>query len=305
MSTATRAIAPHMTAGQWGLVAFLSILWGASYLFNGIAVREVPLLSIVLARVGIAAAILVPLVYALGHRLPATYAAWRPFIVISLLNNLIPFMLIVFGQREIASGLAAVLNATTPIFALLIGHFALPGQRLKANKAVGVVLGIVGVAVLVGPEAMFGKQSNLLAMLCVLAGSVFYALGSFWGRRFAGVPPLVTGACQLLCSTVVLSPLVLAIDQPWTWPPLSWSVIGALLGLATISSALATVVYFRLLATAGPNNTLLVTLLIPVSAIALGAVVLGEVLLERHFAGAAVIAAALLVIDGRVLKWGG
>jgi drug/metabolite transporter (DMT)-like permease len=304
MSTATRAIAPHMTAGQWGLLVLLSVMWGASYFFNGVAVREVPLLSIVLARVGIAAAILVPLVYAAGHRLPTTFAGWQPFIVVSILNNLIPFMLIVYGQREVASGLAAVLNATTPIFALLIGHFAVAGQRLKANKAVGVLVGIAGVAILVGPEAMFGRSSNLLAMMCILGASVFYAVGGFWGRRFVVVPPLVTGAAQLLCSTVVLTPLALAIDQPWLWPPLSWSAFGALLGLSMVSSAFATVVYFRLLATAGPNNTLLVTLLIPVSAIALGAVVLDEVLLLRHFAGAAVIALALLVIDGRVLRWG-
>jgi drug/metabolite transporter (DMT)-like permease len=276
-------------------------LWGASYLFNGIALREVPLLSIVLARVGIAALLLVPLLYAMGLRLPETWSAWRPYIVVSILNNLIPFTLIVFGQREIASGLAAVLNATTPIFALLIGHFAVAGQRLRANKAVGVLIGIAGVAVLVGPEALLGRTTSLLAMACVLAGSVSYAAGSFWGRRFQGAPPLVTGAAQLVCSTIALLPLVLVIDQPWTWPPLSGRAWLSLVGLATISSALATVIYFRLLAAVGPTNTMLVTLLIPLSAIALGTLVLDETLLLRHFTGAAVIGVALLVIDGRAL----
>ncbi len=290
-----------MTLPQWLLLAFLSVLWGASYLFNGLAVREVPLLSIVLARVGIAAGILVPLLYAMGYRLPTTLAAWRPFIIVSILNNLFPFTLIVFGQKEIASGLAAVLNATTPIFALLIGHVSGAGEPLRANKAAGVLIGIAGVAILVGPEAIFGRSSHLLAMVCVLAASVSYALGSYWGRRFHDVPPLVTGAAQLLCSTIVLIPIVALVDQPWTWPPLSPMVIWSLIGLATLSSALATVVYFKLLAGAGPTNTMLVTLLIPVSAIALGTVVLGETLELRHLAGAAVIGAALVIIDGRLL----
>lgn len=305
MTAEARALPQQMTAPQWALLTFLSVLWGASYLFNGIAVREVPLLSIVLARVGIAAFILVPLLFALGLRLPASVAAWRPFIVVSLLNNLIPFTLIVFGQREIASGLAAVLNATTPIFALLVGHVSGAGERLRANKAVGVLIGIVGVAVLVGPEAMFGRASSVFAMVCVLAASVSYALGSYWGRRFYALPPLVSGASQLLCSTIVLIPIVALVDQPWTWPPLSTSAVLSLIGLSTMSSALATVVYFKLLAGAGPTNTMLVTLLIPVSAIALGTLVLGEALELRHFAGAAVIGAALLVIDGRPLALAG
>jgi drug/metabolite transporter (DMT)-like permease len=290
-----------MTAAQWLLLAFLSVLWGASYLFNGIALREVPLLSIVLARVGIAAAILVPLLYWLGHRLPSTFGGWRPFIVLSILNNLIPFTLIVYGQRDMASGLAAVLNATTPIFALVIGHFIAGGQRLKANKAIGVLIGIAGVAVLVGQAALLGPAAGTVAMLCVLMASFFYATGSFWGRRFQATPPLVTGAMQLLCSTIVLVPMVIIADQPWTLPAPSARAVLSLLGLATLSSALATVVYFKLLAGAGPVNTMLVTLLIPISAIALGTLVLDEALLARHFVGAAVIGVALLVIDGRLL----
>ncbi len=301
MTVETTNRSQYMTASQWAQLTFLSVLWGASYLFTGLAVREVPPLSIVLARVGIAAAILVPLLYALGLRLPATLAAWRPFIVISILNNLIPFTLIVFGQREIASGLAAVLNATTPIFALLVGHFCVTGEQLRANKAVGVVIGIAGVAVLVGPEALFGRSSHVMAMVCVLAASLSYALGSYWGRQFNASPPLVTGAAQLLCSTIVLIPIVVLVDQPWLWSPLSVTAIASLIGLSTMSSALATVVYFKLLAGAGPNNTMLVTLLIPVSAIALGTVVLNETLELRHFAGAAVIGAALVIIDGRSL----
>lgn len=290
-----------MPLNQWLLLVFLSLLWGGSFLFIGMAVHELPLLTLVLARVGLAAIILVPVVYAVGLRLPASLRAWRPFMAMAFLNNIIPFLLIVRGQREIASGLASVLNATTPLFAVVLAHVFTSDERLTLPRLAGVLIGIAGVAVLVGPEALFGSPASLFGMILVLGAALSYGLSGLWGRRFKSTPPLVTAASQLTCSTLVLLPLALAIDRPWQLAAPSGPAIAAVIGLAVLSTALAYIVFFRVMAVSGPTNTMLVTLLIPVSAIAFGTLILGEVLLPRHIAGALVIGAALVVLDGRVL----
>lgn len=291
----------HMSITQWGLLVLLAALWGGSFLFVGIAVRELPAFTIVLARVSIAAVILIPIVFALGHRLPTTLSGWLPFAVMSVLNNLIPFTLIVTGQKQIASGLASVLNATTPLFALLVAH-VLADETLKANKLGGVLLGIAGVAILVGPEATLGRTSSVVGMLCILGAALSYGLSALWGRRLRSHPPLVSAAAQLTISTLILLPIAAAVDRPWTLPLPSMEAIAALLGLAALATSLAYVVFFRIMAVSGSNNVMLVTLLIPVFAIPLGAWRLGEQLLPRHFIGAVIIGVSLLVIDGRLLS---
>lgn len=289
-----------MSLTQWGLLVFLSLLWGGSFLFVGMAVHELPPLTLVLARVGLAALALLPAVYAMGLRLPSGIRAWQPFMVMSILNNIIPFLLIVRGQREIASGLASVLNATTPLFAVIIAHVLTTDEKLTAGRVAGVLTGIAGVAILVGPEAMFGQPTNLLGMVLILGAACAYGFSALWGRRFKETPPLVTATSQLICSTAVLFPLAFAIDRPWTLALPSTSAVMAVVGLALLSTALAYIVFFRIMAVSGPTNTVLVTLLIPVSAIAFGTVFLGEVLLPRHIAGALVIGTALVILDGRV-----
>jgi drug/metabolite transporter (DMT)-like permease len=296
------APAQYMSPSQWALLLLLALLWGGSFLFIGIAVKELPALTISLARVGIAAAILVPAVYVMGFRLPGSIKAWLPFVVMAILNNVIPFFLIVSGQREIASGLASVLNATTPVFALIVAHVLAADEPLRANKLAGVVLGIGGVAVLVGPEAMFGRASSAIGMLCILGAALSYGLSAFWGRRLRANPPLVTATAQLLCSTAILLPLAAMIDQPWTLPVPSFETMAAIFALAALATSLAYVVFFRIMAVSGSNNVMLVTLLIPLFAIPMGAWQLGEVLLPRHFLGAVIIGLSLLVIDGRLFR---
>jgi drug/metabolite transporter (DMT)-like permease len=292
----------YMSPSQWALLILLALLWGGSFLFVGIAVKELPVLTIVLARIAIATVLLIPLVYTLGHRLPAGFAAWLPFMGMAVLNNVIPFTLIVAGQKEIASGLASVLNATTPVFALIVA-WLFAGETLRANKLAGVLLGIAGVAVLVGPEAMFGRASSALGMVCGLGAALSYGLSALWGRRLRAHPPLVTAAAQLCSSTLVMLPVAALVEQPWTLPVPSGEAIAALVGLAALATSLAYVVFFRIMAVSGSNNVMLVTLLIPVFAIPMGAWWLGESLLPRHFAGAVVIGLSLLVIDGRLLRW--
>jgi drug/metabolite transporter (DMT)-like permease len=291
-----------MGLSQWGLLFLLSLLWGCTFLFVGVALKELPPFTIVLVRVAMAAALLIPVAYMLGHRLPTTLAQWQPFIGMSVLNNVIPFSLMVTGQQTVASGLVAVLNATTPLFSLLVAHALATDEKLRANKLVGVVMGIVGVGVLVGPEALFGRAPQALGMGLILGAALSYGFSGLWGRRLKASPPIVTAASQLICSTVLLIPLAALFERPWLLPMPGTETVAALIGLASLSTSLAYIIFFRIMAVSGPSNVMLVTLLIPLTAIPLGIWKFGETLLLRHFAGALVIALSLLVIDGRLVR---
>jgi drug/metabolite transporter (DMT)-like permease len=288
-------------ATDWLLLVFLSLLWGLTYFFAAVALKQVPPITLVLARVTIAALVLIPLIHAFGHRLPASRAAWRPFVMQSLLNNVIPFSLMFYGQLHIASGLAAVLNATTPLFTLLIARL-FAGEPLTPNKIVGVGLGIAGVAVLIGPAALTADVASLVGMACMLGAALSYGFSALWMRRLRSVPPLVSSGAQLTCSAILLLPLAAATDRFWLLPMPDAAALGAVLGLALFSTALAYIVFFRISATAGPSNVMLVTLLIPVSATALGVLLLGEALTPQQVVGALVIGSGLVVIDGRLLR---
>ena len=290
-----------MSITQWLLLIVLSLLWGASFLFIGVATHELPPFTIVLVRVGLAAVVLTPLVYAFGLRLPRELRDWRPFAVMAVLNNIIPFLLIVRGQQVIASGLASVLNATTPLFAVLLARLLVPEEKVAANKILGVLAGIAGVAILIGPEALLGRTSTVAGMLCVLGAAFSYGLSAVWGRRFSSTPPLVTACTQLLCSTAMLTPAALILDRPWALAVPSQAAIFSLVALAVLSTALAFIVFFRIMAVSGPTNAMLVTLLVPVSATLFGAVFLDEPILARQLLGASVISLSLILIDGRAL----
>ena len=287
---------------DWLLLVLLSVLWGGSFFFVAVAVRDIPPLTLVLARVALAAALLVPIARMLGLSLPRTLGTWRSYAILALLNNVIPFSLIVYGQTTIASGLASVLNATTPLFTLLVARM-FAGESLTVARLGGVVLGLGGVAILMGPDALSANAASTIGMLCVLGAALSYALAALWMRRLKGTPPLVSAAAQLVCSTFVLLPVAGLVDRFWTLPASGASAVAAVVGLAAVSTALAYIVFFRISATAGPTNVMLVTLLIPVSATALGTLVLGESLAPHQIAGALVIASGLVVIDGRLLGW--
>ncbi|MBX9587935.1 MAG: EamA family transporter [Hyphomonadaceae bacterium] len=289
-----------MRSQDWLLLAILSVLWGATYFFIAVAQPEVPPFTLVLGRVGIAALVLVPLVFLLGHRLPAGREVWGLFVVQAMINNIIPFTLMVYGQQRIASGLAAVLNATTPLFTLIVARL-FAGDPLTFNKLLGVLLGVAGVAMLMGPEALVANASSVIGMLCLLGGALSYGFSAQWMRRLRHIPPLVSSATQLTCSAAMLLPIAALADRFWLLPAPSAPVVGAVLGLAVFSTALAYIVFFRINATAGPSNVMLVTLLVPVTATALGVLVLGEDLKLNQIAGALVIASGLIVIDGRLL----
>lgn len=299
---ATRAPSgPTMGAKEWGMLLTLSMLWGGSFFFFKLLVAELPPFTIVFGRVGIAALILNLLLIAVHDFMPRDVRLWRDFFVMGLLNNVVPFSLIVFGETRISSGLAALLNATTPIFTILIAHLLTSHERLTSAKAVGVVFGFAGVAVLIGTDLSsgFGHGDTVGQAACLLA-SLTYGFAGFYGRRFKAISPLKVATGQITASTVILLPLALLIDQPWLLPVPSTEAWLALAGLAMLSTALAYILYFRILAVAGPTNLLLVTFLLPGSAMTLGWLFLGETLGGRAMLGMLLIAFGLAAIDGRI-----
>lgn len=293
-----------MSAPEWAMLLILSVLWGGSFFFTGIALSGLPPLTLVVLRVGLAALILNLVLPLNGLRLPRGLRIWTACLGMSLLNNVLPFCLIVWGQTHIASGLAAILNATTPLFTVVVAHLLTIDERMTGNRLAGVLVGLGGVAVMVGPTALAGPSASFMAQLAVLGAALSYAFASVFGRRSLdlGVPPLALAAGQVTMSTLVLLPVALAVDQPWTLPMPSAPVWGAVFGIASLSTALAYVLYFRILVRAGATNLSLVTFLIPVSAILLGALVLGERLEPRHYLGMALIGGGLAAIDGRLLR---
>ena len=288
---------------EWGLLVFLSILWGGSFFFSKVALAELRPFSVVFMRVLLAAATLWLVLFLTQQAVPHSRKLWRLFFIMGALNNLIPFSLIFWGQTHISSGLASILNATTPLWAIILAHFYTADEKLTTNRFIGIICGVIGVAVMIGPDALSGSGGmTLLAQLAVIAGTFSYACSGIFGKRFQGIPPMVTATGQVSATTIMMIPLVLWVDQPWlySWPQLStW---GALAGLAILSTALAYIIYFRLLATAGATNLLLVTLLIPVSATLLGITFLDETIAAQEIIGMGCIAIGLLVLDGRLFS---
>ena len=287
------------------MVVILSVLWGGSFFFVGIVVTELPTFTIVFLRVAIAALGLHITLRVMGERMPAGAAIWRAFFAMGFLNNLVPFSLIAWGQSHVASDLASILLATTPLFTVIVAHFMTSDERLSGGRLAGIAASIAGVAILVGSEALHGLGFALLAHVGLLGAAVFYSFGAVFGRRFQrmGVTPLATATGQITASSLLLLlPLALAVDRPWSLDMPSTATWLAIAGLALLSTSLAYVLYFRILATAGATHLLLVTFLIPVSAIILGAAFLAERLQANHFIGMAVIGIGLAAIDGWIFK---
>jgi drug/metabolite transporter (DMT)-like permease len=215
------------------------------------------------------------------------------------INNLVPFSLLLWSQTRIASSLASILNATTPVFTVLLAHLLTRDERMTPGRVGGVIAGLAGVVVMIGPEALRGFGDDLTAELIALGAPISYAFAGIYGRGFRADPPLVTAAGQVTATTLMILPIAVVVDRPWERASVMPATLGALVGLALLSTALASVIFFRILATAGATNLLLVTLLIPASAMLLGMSVLGEQLAVVDFAGMGLIGLGLALIDGR------
>lgn len=290
---------------EWILLIILSLLWGGSFFFVGVAVKALPPLTIVSLRVFLAALTLFAVVHFSGIRLPMRREVWVAFFTMSLINNVIPFSLIAWGQTHIASGLASILNATTPLFTVIAAHLWTRDEKMSPPKVLGVLLGFTGVVIMIGYASVAGTGGSLYGQLAILGAALSYSLAGIYGRRFRqfGIQPIVTATGQVTVSSALLVPTALVIERPFTLPAPGLEVWSAVLGLAVLSTALAYILYFRILATAGATNVLLVTLLIPVSATLLGITFLDEQIEPKHLMGMGLISLGLLSIDGRVFKW--
>ncbi|MEM9626627.1 MAG: DMT family transporter [Pseudomonadota bacterium] len=291
-----------MSAKAWFLLILLSILWGGSFFFAEIALRELPPLTIVLGRVGIAALALHIVILATGHSMPSDIGVWGAFMVMGTLNNFIPFSLITWGQMEITSGLASILNATTPLFAVIVAHILTADEKLTTNRALGVIVGFAGAVLMIGPAALAGIGAEALAQLAILTAALTYSFASLYGRRFKGLSPIIFAAGQVTCSTLLLIPIVLLIDRPFELDMPGAATWASLIGVAIFSTALAYILYFKILALAGATNLMLVTFLIPISALLLGTILLDETITPPQLAGMALIMTGLALIDGRLLR---
>lgn len=307
MRPTSPAPTPLMGPVEWTLLIILSVLWGGSFLFAKIAVTHVPPLVVVWLRVSIAAAILLALLPAFGVKPPRDGRFYRDVAVMGMLNNVIPFTLIFWGQQEIGASLAGILNATTPFFTVLLAHLLTQDERITGAKLAGLLTGIAGVVAMIGPDALKGLTgaglAAVLAQLAMLGAAFSYGCANIFGRRFKARPPMALAAGQLSMSALILTPIILATQAPWSLPVPPAEAIAAITALAVASTALAYVIFFRILGKAGATNMALVTFLVPASAILLGVLVLGESMAPRHLLGLLAIACGLAAIDGRALRW--
>jgi drug/metabolite transporter (DMT)-like permease len=293
---------PRMAAQDWALLIVLSLLWGGSFFFAKVAVGAVPPLTVALCRVVLAALTLHAVRMVLRIPAPRDVGFWRDALIMGLLNNAIPFSLIFWGQREIGAGLASILNATTPLFTVIVAHFFTAEERAGPLKIAGVLAGMTGVAVMIGSDVAAGFGHHLWAELAVLGAALSYGFAGVFGRRFRDRPPLVVASGQLTGSSALLLLPVLLLDQPWALPAPGWHPVAAIIALALLSTALAYVIFFRILKRAGSTNLSLVTLLIPPSALLLGVLFLSEEIAAHQLAGMTLIAFGLLLLDGRLFR---
>jgi drug/metabolite transporter (DMT)-like permease len=294
----------RMGTREWLLLVFLSILWGGSFFFSAVAVKQVQPFTLAFARMSLGAAVLGLAAAATRQILPRDRHVWFGLAFVGLVGTSIPFSMIYWAQTQITGGLASILNATTPLFTIVIAHFFTRDERFTPRRLAGVLSGLAGVAVIMGPSAMKGASgSPVLAEAAILGAALCYATVSVFSKRLRGVPPVVLAMGQLAFGAVGVLPAVLIFDSPLSRPGPDLVASASVLGLALLSTALAFIVYFEILRTAGATNVMLVTLLVPASAIMLGCLILGETLEMRHGFGLALVACGLLIIDGRLARF--
>lgn len=292
-----------MSATDWLLLLVLSVLWGGAFYFGKIAVLEIPPLTLALGRVAIAATALALFARAISLPFPRDAATWGHLAVMAFFNNAVPFVLIFWGQLHISVGLASILNATSPLFGVLVAHLITHDDRLSVGRVIGLIAGFIGVVVLIGPDLVRELGSHTMAELACLVAACSYGIGAVLTRRVRHLSPIMVATGQLTMSTVLLLPVALLFGRPEMILTASRAAIWALVSLALLSSALAYLIYFQVIARAGATNALIVTFLIPVSAILLGIVLLGEALDMRQLAGMAAIFIGIAAIDGRAARF--
>jgi drug/metabolite transporter (DMT)-like permease len=296
------AIRASMGLAEWGMLILLSGIWGGSFFLARVAVAEIAPLTLVLLRVAIAAIALHVYLLIRGPSFALALPHWALFLALAISNNVIPFSLIFFGQTVLGAGVASVLNATTPFWTIVLANALTSDEKISLNKVLGVLLGIAGTAVMIGPGLIAGLGGPAWAKFALIGAALSYAVALLVARRLRSLPPSIVATGQLTVSTIIMLPVILVTGGFGALAGTSVGVWAAVLGIALVSSAFGYLLYFTLVTRAGATNASLVTLIVPVSAILLGAVFLGERLELFEVGGMALIAIGLLTIDGRVLR---
>jgi drug/metabolite transporter (DMT)-like permease len=293
---------PTISTYAWMMLLLLGLIWGGSFFFARVAVLHVPPLTLAFLRLLIAAVTLHVFIAGRYDIYRELRARWPAFLLLGLINNAIPHSFIFLGQTQIGAGLASILNATTPIWTVIIAHFMTTDEKLNGIKIAGTLTGLVGTVLLFSPHIAAKADVPLWALALPVLAAVSYGFAAIFSRRFRGVAAPVTAAGQLTASSLIMLPVSLLVDQPWSlpWPPLD--AVASVLALAVVSTAFAYILYFRLIAMAGATNASLVTLLVPPSAILLGIAFLGEHLGAAEWAGMLVIGLGLVILDGRLVS---
>jgi len=294
----------RMSSFDWVMLLSLSLIWGGSFFLNAVILTELPTLTLVAARVSLAAITLWGFAAITGRLRGLTPAVWVAFAVMGFLNNAIPFTFIVHAQTSISSGLASILNATTPLFTILVAGVFLADERFSVLRLAGVAIGLFGVVVMIGTDALDGIGSSVWAQMFSLGAAVSYGFASVFGRRFRrlGIDPIQVAMGQVTMSSLMLWPVAIVTDRPFDLAMPSVTVWGAMGVLSVICTACAYILYFKVLERAGATNISMVTFLVPVSAILLGILFLGETLHISHVIGMLLIGLGLIVIDGRMFS---
>lgn len=290
-----------MTGIVWLQLLLLGAIWGGSFFFARIAVQVVPPLTLVLLRVFIAALALHIYLVSRGINFWDYRQHALGFAGLGLLNNVIPFSLLFIGQTALGAGLASIFNATTPIWTVILATILTADEKVTPAKLGGIILGIAGIIVMIGPGILTGLGGPLWAEIAVIIATLSYAFASILAKRFKGIPPTVTATGQLTASTIVMLPIVMLYDGLPSLAAISPSIWSAILGLALLSTAFAYILFFSIVKAAGATNASLVTLIVPVSAVLLGTIFLSETLALQDILGMALIAFGLLIIDGRLV----
>jgi drug/metabolite transporter (DMT)-like permease len=292
-----------MSTADWGIIMLLSLLWGGAFFMIELGLRGFPPNTLVFLRMALAVPPMLLILKVMGHRLPGDVKSWRQLFILGAINAAFPFILFFWGQTRIDSGLASILNATTPLWGVVTAHFLTSNEKATPARVVGVLLGLAGIVVMVGTDALGGISGSVLAQLACLAATLLYALAAVYGRTLSQstMTPLVVATGQVITAAIIMFPVMLLVDQPWALPVAGWDAWAGAIGLAIPSTAIAYVFYFRLIDTAGASNAMLVAFIMPVIAVILGVVALGETVELKEAAGAVLIALGLLAIDGRLM----
>jgi len=292
-----------MNNKNWALLFLLAFIWGGSFYFGRVTVIEVPPLTVVFFRVFLAALALWVYLIATGRKFPFSRKFIGAVAIMSILNNVIPFSLILYGQTQIGSGLASLVNAMTPIWTIIFAHFFTTDEKFSSNRIAGVFLGFCGVGVMMGADLLSGLFASALAQVMVLTATISYGCAGVFGKRFKDADPIAVSTGQLTASSLIMLPIALFVDHPWKLEMPSLAAILSIIALAVVCTAIAYVIFFRILASAGATFLSLVTFLVPVSAIILGILLLDEVLTLWQLVGMGLIAAGLIAVDGRLFTY--